>query len=175
MPPKARSFDGDIPERLTGLAERMDDPNLDAKNLTRALGILARIDRLFGEVQLGLRHLRRLSDRLPAPVRILDMSTGYADIPRAIASSARWRRRPAEITAVARHARTLALAACAHEWQGERDPKSGSCTGRQHAIRRPCLTERRVIRLRPRPIFRSARMVALGGLARATHRVPPRV
>ncbi|MBS1115965.1 MAG: Methyltransferase type 11, partial [candidate division NC10 bacterium] len=76
--------------RLAGVAERMDDPGLDARELARALGALAGINRLCGGTRTVLRHLPRLSDGLPAPVRVLDVGTGYADIPRVVA---RWARR----------------------------------------------------------------------------------
>jgi len=99
------------PPRLTGVAERMDEPDLDPRELVRALRTLARVNRFFGGTRVIFRHLPRLCDGLPAPVRILDVGTGYADIPRAIIRWARRRGRPVEITALDRHPGTLALAA----------------------------------------------------------------
>jgi ubiquinone/menaquinone biosynthesis C-methylase UbiE len=97
--------------RLTGVAERMDDPGLDARELAQALKALARVNRLFGGTQTVLRHLPRICDGLAARVRVLDVGTGYADIPRAIVRWARRRGQPVEITAVDRNAGTLVVAA----------------------------------------------------------------
>lgn len=99
------------PPRLTGVAERMDEPDLDPRELVRALGTLGHINRFFGGTRLIFHHLPGLCDGLPTPVRILDVGTGYADIPRAIVRWARRRGRPVEITAVDRHPGTLAEAA----------------------------------------------------------------
>lgn len=103
------------PPRLTGVVERMEQPGLHPVELSRALRTLARVNQCFGGTRVVLRHLERLCDGLPAPVRILDVGTGYADIPRAIVRWARRDGRPIEITALDRHAGTLALAdrACA--------------------------------------------------------------
>jgi SAM-dependent methyltransferase len=97
--------------RLTGVAERMDDPSLDARELAKALKALARVNRLFGGTQIVLYHLPRLCDGLPARVRVLDVGTGYADIPRAIVRWARRRGQPVEITALDRNPGTLTAAA----------------------------------------------------------------
>lgn len=99
------------PPRVTGVTERMDDPSLDTRELAQALRTLARINRLFGGTRIILHHLPRLSDRLPAPVRVLDVGTGYADIPRVIVRWARRRGQPVEITALDRSPGTLAVAA----------------------------------------------------------------
>ncbi len=99
------------PPRLTGVAERMDAPGLDARELAEALRTLARINRLFGGSRVVLRHLPRLCDALPGPVRILDVGTGYADIPRAIVRWARRCGRRVAITALDRHPATLTAAA----------------------------------------------------------------
>jgi ubiquinone/menaquinone biosynthesis C-methylase UbiE len=103
------------PPRLTGVMERMDRLDLDEAELRDALRILARVNRLFGGTRAVMRHFTRLCHRVPGPIRVLDVGTGYADIPRAITRWARRRRQLIEITAVDRHARTLALAreACA--------------------------------------------------------------
>ncbi len=103
------------PPRLTGVTERMDAAGLDREELAKALGTLARINRLFGGTRLVLRHLPRLCDAIPGAVRILDVGTGYADIPRAIIRWARRRGRRVAITALDRHPATLAAAvrACA--------------------------------------------------------------
>ena len=103
------------PPRLTGVAERMEQPDLDPEELNRALRALARVNRCFGGTRVVLHHLARLWDGLPAPVHVLDVGTGYADIPRALVRWARRGGRPIRITALDRHRRTLALAdrACA--------------------------------------------------------------
>jgi ubiquinone/menaquinone biosynthesis C-methylase UbiE len=103
------------PPRLTGVVERMERPDLDTTELGRALRTLARVNQLFGGTRVVLEHLGRLCDGVPGPIRILDVGTGYADIPRAIVRWARQLRRPVEITAIDRHLQTLALAsqACA--------------------------------------------------------------
>ncbi len=97
--------------RLSGVVERMDQPDLDPADLDRALRTLARVNRLFGGTRLALRYVPRLCDGLPAPLRILDVGTGYADIPRAIVRWARRTGRPIEITAMDRHPGALASAA----------------------------------------------------------------
>jgi len=97
--------------RLTGVPERMDDPSLDARELAQALKTLARVNRLFGGTQIVLHHLPRLCHGLPARVRVLDVGTGYADIPRAIVRWAQRRGQPVEITALDRNPETLAVAA----------------------------------------------------------------
>ena len=99
------------PPRLTGAAERMDEPDLDPRELVRALGTLARINRFFGGTRVIFHYLPRLCDGLSTPVRILDVGTGYADIPRAIVRWARRRGQLMEITAVDRHPATVVLAA----------------------------------------------------------------
>ncbi len=103
------------PARLTGVVERMEQPGVHPVESSRALRTLARVNQCFGGTRVVLRHLERLCDGLPAPVRILDVGTGYADIPRAIVRWARRDGRPIEITALDRHAGTSALAdrACA--------------------------------------------------------------
>jgi SAM-dependent methyltransferase len=99
------------PPRLTGAAELMDQRDLDPAERLRALQHLARVNSLFGGIQLVLDLLPRLSDGLPAPIRILDVGTGYADIPRAVVRWARRRGRPVEIAALDRDPATGSLAA----------------------------------------------------------------
>ncbi len=64
----------------------MDDPAADAEQLRRSLGFLRRINTLFGYTRGTLRHLQRFSRRWRPgeTIRILDIGTGSADIPRAI-------------------------------------------------------------------------------------------
>ena len=77
------------PPRLTGVIERMDRPDVDPAALDGALRDLARINRLFGGTRVVLDHLAPLLSGLPSPIRILDVGTGYADVPRAIVRRAR--------------------------------------------------------------------------------------
>jgi SAM-dependent methyltransferase len=100
-----------VPARLTGAAERMDEPDLEASELFQALETLARINRCFGGTQIVLRHLPWLCDGLSAPIRLLDVGTGYADIPRAIVRWAHRRGRSVAIVALERHPATAAAAA----------------------------------------------------------------
>ena len=104
-----------VTPRLLGAAERMEQPGLRAPELLPALETLARVNRRFGATRLVLRHLAPLCDGLPAPVSLLDVGTGYADIPRAVVRWARRRDRPVRITALDRHPGTLEFAdrACA--------------------------------------------------------------
>lgn len=103
------------PDRLVGAIELMDLPDADPDELHRTLKDLAWINRWLGGTRLVLRHLAPLLDGLRTPVRILDVGTGYADVPRAIARWTRRRGLPVEIEAVDHHDRILALArqACA--------------------------------------------------------------
>jgi 2-polyprenyl-3-methyl-5-hydroxy-6-metoxy-1,4-benzoquinol methylase len=104
-----------VTPRLLGVTERMEQLGLETSELRLALETLARVNRRFGATRLVLRHLAALCDGSPTAVSILDVGTGYADIPRAVARWARRRGRPVRITAMDRHAGTLALAgpACA--------------------------------------------------------------
>jgi 2-polyprenyl-3-methyl-5-hydroxy-6-metoxy-1,4-benzoquinol methylase len=104
-----------VTPRLLGVTERMEQPGLATPELLAALEALARVNQRFGATRLVLRHLAALCDGLPNPVSILDVGTGYADIPRAVARWARRRGRRVQITAIDRHPGVLALAsrACA--------------------------------------------------------------
>lgn len=99
------------PDRVAAAIEWMDLPEADGDERARALCDLARINRLFGGTRLILHHLASLLPGLPSPVRILDVATGYADIPRVIA---RWARRHglrAEIVGLDHQAKIVELAA----------------------------------------------------------------
>ena len=104
-----------VTPRLLRVTERMEQPGLDTSELLLALETLAGVNRRFGATRLVLRHLAALDDGSPTPLSLLDVGTGYADIPRDVARWARRRGRPVRITALDRHAGTLALAgrACA--------------------------------------------------------------
>jgi ubiquinone/menaquinone biosynthesis C-methylase UbiE len=68
----------------------MDLVVADPAELRRALRDLAWINRHLGGRRLIRNEIPPLLRGLPAPVRVLDVGTGYADIPRAIV---RWARR----------------------------------------------------------------------------------
>ena len=75
--------------KLSGkiVPELLDLPDQDLPELERCLRDLAWINRFLGGTRVIFRHLPRLVAGLSPPVRILDVATGYADIPRAVA---RW-------------------------------------------------------------------------------------
>ncbi len=91
--------------------ELMDDPVVDPAELARSLGDIRAVNRWLGGTRAMLGHLDRMVSRLPArPIRVLDVATGSADIPRAIAALARERRWEMEIVATDFHPQTVAIA-----------------------------------------------------------------
>jgi len=98
------------PDRLAGAIEMMDLPDADPAELARTLSDLAWINRWLGGRRLILHHLAPLLDGRAAPIRILDVGTGCADVPRAIARWARARQLPVEIEGIDHHGRIAALA-----------------------------------------------------------------
>jgi SAM-dependent methyltransferase len=97
--------------RLT--PEHMDDPNASREELATALAFLRVINARLRGTAVALRQFRTwLNARAGAgePVRILDIGTGSADIPLAIARYARSREIPVHITAIDRHPVTCDLA-----------------------------------------------------------------
>jgi SAM-dependent methyltransferase len=106
------------PPRAAGdVVEWMDDPACPEDLMRPNLGALGRINRLTGAVRLILAYLDRLvplwevSRAAGAPLRLLDVATGGADIPRAIAAWAAGRGIAVQIVAVDRHPTTARLAA----------------------------------------------------------------
>jgi Methyltransferase domain len=93
-------------------AELMDDPGVERGQLDRSLRFIRGVNRRLGGTGAALGHLRRWSAGWPADrtVTILDVGTGSADIPLAIARWARQAGRDVRITAVDAHPTTLALA-----------------------------------------------------------------
>jgi len=67
-------------------AEWMDAPDADPELLRKSLAYIRWVNRLFGYTRAMLSHLQRFSRRWKPgePIRILDVATGSADIPRAI-------------------------------------------------------------------------------------------
>jgi 2-polyprenyl-3-methyl-5-hydroxy-6-metoxy-1,4-benzoquinol methylase len=89
-----RRFDPDEPELI-------DRPGTDSSVLQEELQLLEKLNRRLGGCQLVLQYAQRLFQPANgAPFRILDLGTGSADIPRAIAAWGRQRKLPLAITAV---------------------------------------------------------------------------
>jgi len=98
------------PGRLAGAVELMELPDADPGELAHTLTDLAWINRWLGGARLVRHHLASLLDGQVAPVRILDVATGYADIPRAIVRWGRRRGVRVEIDAVDHHDQIIQLA-----------------------------------------------------------------
>ena len=93
--------------------EWMDAPEHDPAVLADNLGDLRRVNRWVGGVRLTLRGLERLTaDLRPgASITVIDLATGGADIPRAVARWARRRGLQARVLATDLSPAILALAA----------------------------------------------------------------
>lgn len=92
--------------------ELLDGESLDPGELAANFRDICRVNRLLGGTAIILRHLPRLLDAIPTgqPVTILDLATGAADIPLAIAHWARSRGVPVTIIASDASEEILALA-----------------------------------------------------------------
>ncbi len=90
----------------------MDDPNIDDRALEKALRHLALCNRVTGATRLVLRQFQRWSRTWGKgdPIRILDIGTGSADIPRALDKWATKNGLPLRITAIDLHPKSLAIA-----------------------------------------------------------------
>ncbi len=90
----------------------MDDPDVDPAELEQAMRFIRAVNRRLGGTKAALSPLARwLSGRPPGePVPILDLATGSAASPLAIARWAARTGRRVRITAVDRHGTALALA-----------------------------------------------------------------
>ena len=98
--------------RAEGVSELIDESGTDLKELSANLRDLERINRLFGGTRLILRYLKPMIHRHPArEVHILDVATGGADIPVAIAQWARGQRRQVRIVGVDKNPQVLRAAA----------------------------------------------------------------
>ncbi len=97
-------------------AEMIDSGDATPEDFEGTFRDMARINRHLGGMTATLRALRRLVAALPPcdrPVRILDIATGGADVPRAIAREARAGRlggRGVEVAATDGHPAVLELA-----------------------------------------------------------------
>jgi SAM-dependent methyltransferase len=82
--------------------EIMDRPGNEEKLLRADLRVLEDINRFLGGYRIPLLYLRKLADSFGSAktLTILDLATGAADVPRAIATWARSRRVNVAITAV---------------------------------------------------------------------------
>jgi SAM-dependent methyltransferase len=82
--------------------EIMDRPGNEEKLLRADLRVLEGINRFLGGYHIPLHYLRKLADSFGSakPLTILDLATGAADVPRAIAMWARSQRMDVAITAV---------------------------------------------------------------------------
>jgi SAM-dependent methyltransferase len=78
--------------------------------LTRAYRFLEWINRRLGGVRAMVRALEAFAPRWTGPVRLLDVGTGIADIPRAVVDWARATGRRVEVVALDREGDTLELA-----------------------------------------------------------------
>jgi 2-polyprenyl-3-methyl-5-hydroxy-6-metoxy-1,4-benzoquinol methylase len=99
-----RRFDPDCPELI-------DRGGMDAALLREELQTLENCNRRLGGHDLVLQYVQRLVDSAkPASLSILDLGTGVADIPRAIAAWVRRRGLPTVITAVDRNPEIIQIA-----------------------------------------------------------------
>lgn len=95
--------------RAEGADELMDRPDVPGPALRAALDDVTAVNRWLGGRRALLRHLPW---GLPAPGgRVLDVGTGAGDLPIAVVRWARDQRRGVHVTAVDRHAGTIAVAA----------------------------------------------------------------
>ncbi len=92
--------------------ELLDEPGHDSSELAQNFRDIRRVNALLGGTSIVLRHLPPLVDSVPGsdPVTILDLATGSADIPVAIARWARKRGRRVSIVASDYSDEILALA-----------------------------------------------------------------
>lgn len=90
-----------VPPARTDRRELLDGAVDDRAELGENFRDIQRVNRLLGGTSTVLRHLPSLLDAVPAdrPATILDLATGAADIPLAIARWAERRGRPVRIVA----------------------------------------------------------------------------
>lgn len=96
--------------RIAG-EERMDAPDADPRELARSLADLREVNRWLGGTRVVLHHLARLVERHPRrEYHVLDVATGSADIPLAVAEWGRRRGVRIRVAATDMHPATLAEA-----------------------------------------------------------------
>jgi ubiquinone/menaquinone biosynthesis C-methylase UbiE len=110
----------------------MDDPAVDPAQLASSLRFIRRVNRYLGGTNAILHHLHRWSQKWPpsAPITLLDIATGSADIPLALLHWARRTRHPLHIFALDLHETALRLAAAHIRTQ----PPAPGQFNPQHAI-----------------------------------------
>lgn len=93
-------------------AEHMDDPAASREQMAEALRFIRMVNRRLGGARAAVREIDRMAGEIGSDraIRIIDIGTGAADIPMAIAQWARSVGRRVEITAVDLHPVTLELA-----------------------------------------------------------------
>lgn len=96
--------------RVENAVELLDEQRHDMAELEQSLGHVASVNRWLGGVRAVLTHVRPLL-RPNVTLRILDLATGSADIPVAIAREAKRKRAHVEITAADIHPQILEIAA----------------------------------------------------------------
>ena len=96
-------------ERRQCQPEWMDEPDADPVLLDKSLAFIRRVNRWLGYTRATLTHLQRFAVRWEPgrTIRILDVATGSADIPRAMLAWARRAGHDVEVTAVDLHEKTL--------------------------------------------------------------------
>jgi SAM-dependent methyltransferase len=94
-------------------AEWMDAPEADPEQLRKSLAFIRRVNVLFGYTRATLSHFERFSAawKPGETIRILDVATGSADIPRAILRWAAVRALDVRLVGIDLHAKTLSEAA----------------------------------------------------------------
>lgn len=86
----------------------MDEPDVDPRELAHGLADLRAVNRWLGGTRVVLRHLRPMLRRLEGrEVRVLDVATGSADVPLAVARWARARGMRVRVLATDLHPGTL--------------------------------------------------------------------
>jgi SAM-dependent methyltransferase len=96
-------------------AEWMDAPDADPKQLRQSLAFIRRVNALFGYTRATLSHFKRFSPAWEPgrTIRVLDVATGSADIPRALVRWAARHRFDLRVVGIDLHERTLSEAAAA--------------------------------------------------------------
>ena len=90
----------------------MDDPAADPADLRRSLAYIRRVNALLGYTRATIGHLRRFSRgwKRCETIRVLDVATGSADIPRAILRWSARRGFDVRVVGIDLHPTTLKLA-----------------------------------------------------------------
>jgi hypothetical protein len=97
--------------------EWMDAPNADPTQLRKSLAFIRRVNKLFRYTRATLGHLERFSRgwKRGDEIRILDVATGSADVPRAILRWADRRGFMVRVVGADLHAGTIMEAEGAHD------------------------------------------------------------